>query len=182
MQLLFDFFPIIAFYVAYKLGGIFVATAVLIAAVIVQTAVQWLRHRKVSKMALISAVLVMVFGGLTLWIHDEMFIKWKVTVVSGLFALAFLASHYVGEQPLVQRMMSGIELPRSQWLTLSWMWIGYFALMAAVNLYIAYHFDTDVWAAFKLYGTLGMSVALVIFQAYWLSSRLPPDSADQSRP
>jgi Intracellular septation protein A len=82
MQLLFDFFPVIAFFIAYKLTDIYVATAVIIVAVLAQTAVQWIRHRKVSSMALISAALVLVFGGLTLAIHDEMFIKWKVTVVN----------------------------------------------------------------------------------------------------
>ena len=180
MQLLFDFFPIIAFYIGYQIGGIFVATGVLIAAVILQISVQWLRHRKVSKMALISAVLVLVFGGLTLLVHDEVFIKWKVTVLMGLSAIAFFVSHFVGDKPLVQRMVGDtVELPRRQWLTLSWMWIGYFTLLATANLYIAYHYDTSVWVNFKLYGTLGVTAAFVVFQTYWLWSRLPHDSPDQ---
>ena len=94
MQLLFDFFPVIAFFVAFKLWDIYVATGVIIVAVIAQTAFQWFRHRKVSTMALISGGLVLVFGGLTLWMHDEAFIKWKVTVVNWLFAAGFLLSHF----------------------------------------------------------------------------------------
>jgi intracellular septation protein len=180
MQLLFDFFPIVAFYIAFQIGGIFVATGTLIVAVIVQISIQWLRHRKVSRMALISAVLVLVFGGLTLWVHDEVFIKWKVTVLMSLFAVAFFLSHFVGEKPLVQRMVGDtFELTRRQWLQLSWIWIGYFALLATANLYVAYNYDTRIWVNFKLYGTLGITVAFMAFQMYWLWNRLPHDSADQ---
>ncbi|HEX2494227.1 MAG TPA: septation protein A, partial [Steroidobacter sp.] len=156
MHLLFDLFPVIAFFVAYKLTDIYVATAALIVAVLAQTVYQWLRYRKVSTMALVSAALVLVFGGLTLWIHDEAFIKWKVTVVNWLFAAGFLLSHFVGEQPVIQRMLSAnFALERSSWLKLSWMWIAFFFFVGAVNLYIARSFNTDVWVAFKLYGVLG---------------------------
>ena len=109
MQLLFDFFPLIAFFIAYKFGGIFVATGVIIAAVLVQVALQWTLRRKVSSMALISAALVLVFGGLTLWIHDEAFIKWKVTVVNWLFAAGFLISQFVGEKPMIQRLLDATD-------------------------------------------------------------------------
>lgn len=184
MQLLFDFFPVIAFFTAYKLtDNIFVATTVIIVAVIAQTSIQWLRHRKVSSMALMSAVLVLVFGGLTLWIHDEMFIKWKVTVINCLLAIGFLVSHYLGERPMVARMLGdNVTLPRQQWLRLSWMWIGFFLFLAAVNLYVAYHFSTGVWVTFKLYGMLGLTIAFALLQALWLSSKLPADSADSSSP
>jgi intracellular septation protein len=185
MQLLFDFFPIVAFYIAFKVSGdnIFTATATLIVAVIVQISVQWLRHQKVSKMALVSASLVLVFGGLTLLVHDEVFIKWKITVLMGLSAVAFVASHYFGDKPLVQRMMGeSVELPRRDWLTLSWIWIGYFVVLATVNLYVAYNYATEVWVNFKMYGSLGITIAFIALQTWWLVSRLPHDSADQSKP
>src|SRR5688572_664690 len=106
MQLLFDFFPVIAFFVTYKVtANLFVATAVIIVAVIAQTAIQWFRHRKVSSMALISGALVLVFGGLTLLIHDKVFIQWKVTAVNWLFALAFLATRFFGDKLLIERIM-----------------------------------------------------------------------------
>ncbi|HLS80603.1 MAG TPA: septation protein A [Steroidobacter sp.] len=174
MQLLFDFFPVIAFFVAYKLADIYVATGVIIVAVVLQTAVQWIRHRKVSAMALISGALVLVFGGLTLWIHDEAFIKWKVTVVNWLFAAGFLLSHFVGEQPVIQRMLgASFTLERPLWLKLSWMWIAFFFALGAVNLYIARNFGTDVWANFKLYGMLGLTLAFALLQGAWLSSKVP---------
>lgn len=181
MQLLFDFFPIIAFFVAYKLADIYVATGVIIVAVIAQTAYQWLRHRKVSTMALISGALVLVFGGLTLWIHDEAFIKWKVTVVNWLFAAGFLASHFIGEQPVIQRMLgANFTLARPLWIRLSWMWIVFFAFVGAVNLYIARTFDTDVWANFKLYGVIGLTLAFALIQGFWLASKAPAETRESS--
>ena len=181
MQLLFDFFPVIAFFVAFKLWDIYVATGVIIVAVIAQTAFQWFRHRKVNTMALISGGLVLVFGGLTLWMHDEAFIKWKVTVVNWLFATGFLLSHFVGEQPLIQRMLgANFTLERSAWLKLSWMWIVFFTLVGAVNLYIARTFDRDVWVAFKLWGVLGLTLAFALLQGIWLASKAPADSPESS--
>lgn len=180
MQLLFDFFPVIAFFIAYKLTDIYVATAVIIVAVLLQTIVQWVRYKKVSAMALISAALVLVFGGITLAIHDEMFIKWKVTVVNWLFASGFLLSHFVGERPVVQRMLeANVALERPLWLKLSWMWIAFFSVVGAINLYITYNFSTDVWAAFKLYGLIGLTLLFVVLQGAWLASKMPPDSSKQ---
>ena len=179
MQLLFDFLPVIAFFAGYKLSGdnIFVATGVLIAAVILQTAVQWLRHRKVSGMALVSAALVLVFGGLTLAIHDKVFIQWKVTIVNWLFASAFLASHFFGDRPLIQRIMGeNVTLARPLWLRLSWAWVAYFLAMGALNLYVAYNFAESVWVNFKLYGTIGLTLLFALAQGFWLASKMPTES------
>ena len=141
MQLLFDFFPVIAFFVAYKLTDIYVATGVIIVAVVVQTAVQWVRHRKVSSMALISGALVLVFGGLTLIIHDTTFIQWKVTVVNWLFAVAFAASRYFGDRTIIERLLGeNLTLEQHLWRRLNWAWALFFSVVGAVNLYVAYNF------------------------------------------
>ncbi|HWK73100.1 MAG TPA: septation protein A [Povalibacter sp.] len=180
MQLLFDFFPLIVFFVAYKFAGIFVATGVIIAAVLLQTAIQWLRHRKVSTMALVSAALVLVFGGLTLWIHDEAFIKWKVTVVNWLFAAGFLISQVVGERPMIQRLLdASVTLERPLWLKLNTMWALFFLALGFINLYVMYNFSTDTWAKFKVFGVLGLTVVFALAQGAWLTSKLPKeDPAD----
>lgn len=177
MQLLFDFFPVIAFFVTYKItGNMFAATAVIIVAVIAQTTWQWFRHRKVSQMALISGVLVLIFGGLTLLIHDKAFIQWKVTVVNWLFAAAFLGSRFVGDQLLIQRMMgANVQLERPVWETLNWAWIGFFTALGAINLYIAYNFSEEFWVNFKMFGMLGLTVVFALAQAIWLSSKMPPE-------
>jgi intracellular septation protein len=183
MQLLFDFFPLVAFFVAYKLAGIYVATAVLIVAVLVQTAVQWIRFRKVSTMSLVSAALVLVFGGLTLLIHDKAFIQLKPTVINALFAIAFLASSFIGEQPLVQRIMgSAITLERSAWLKLNWMWIAYFLVQSGLNLYVVRNFSEEFWVNFKLFGQIGLTVAFILWQGIWLASRHSPEAASETPP
>jgi intracellular septation protein len=172
MQLLFDFLPVIAFFVTYKLADIYVATAVLIVAVLIQTAVSWIRFRKVSPMLLTSAVLVLIFGGLTLLIHDSTFIKWKPTIVNGLFAAAFAGSHFVRGPTLVQRLLGeSIQLDAASWRRLSMMWIGFFLLSGAANLYVAYNFPEAVWVDFKLFGLLGMTVVFVLLQGVWLARR-----------
>ncbi|WP_407676662.1 septation protein A [Peristeroidobacter soli] len=186
MKLLFDFFPVIAFFLTYKItGNLFVATGVIIVAVIAQTAWQWFRHRKVSQMALISGVLVLIFGGLTLLIHDKVFIQWKVSVVNWLFAAGFLASRFFGDKLLIERMMGeNVQLDPPVWRTLNWAWIVFFTALGIINLYIVYNFSEEVWVNFKLFGMLGLTVVFAIAQAIWLSSKMPPEdtSAPSEKP
>ena len=178
MQLLFDFFPVIAFFLTYKLtGDMFMATGVIIVAVIAQTAIQWFRHRKVSQMSLISGALVVVFGGLTLLLHDKAFIQWKVTVVNWLLAVAFLASGFFGDKVLVQRMMGdNVTLEPAVWRRLNWAWIVFFAALGAINLYVVHNFSEAAWVNFKLYGMIGLTAAFAIGQAFWLASKMPPET------
>jgi intracellular septation protein len=177
MQLLFDFFPVIAFFIAYKLTDIYVATGVIIVAVIVQTAVQWIRFRKVSPMSLISGALVLIFGALTLIIHDKSFIQWKVTIVNWLFAIGFIASQFIGERPLIERMLGdNMPLERPLWRRLNWAWAGFFLLLGAVNLFVAWNFSESVWVDFKLFGVLGLTLLFALLQGWWLASKLPADS------
>ncbi|HSN71244.1 MAG TPA: septation protein A [Steroidobacteraceae bacterium] len=176
MQLLFDFFPVIAFFAAYKLADIYVATGVIIVAVLIQTAIQWVQHRKLNPMHITSAVLVIVFGGLTLAVHDDEFIKWKPTVLNWLFALAFLGSQFIGREPIVQRLLKGnLTLDRPIWARLNMMWVAFFVVMGAVNLYVAYSFAENTWVNFKLFGMLGLTLVFVLIQGFWLSSKMPPE-------
>ena len=180
MQLLFDFLPIIAFFVAYKLADIYVATVVLIVAVVLQSAIQWLRKRKLSSMHLVSAGLVLVFGGLTLAIHDKAFIMWKPTVVNWLFAAAFLASQMpaLGGKPMVQRLMSatesGLDLSASSWRHLNLMWVAYFVFLGVANLIVFRNFDEATWVNFKLFGMLGLTLVFVLLQGMWIASKAQP--------
>jgi len=177
MQLLFDFFPVVAFFAAYKLADIYVATGVIIVAVLIQVAVQWYRTRKVSPMLLMSAALVLVFGTITLLVHDKTFIQWKPTVLNWLFAVGFLASQFVGDQPVIQRLMgANLTLERGVWLKLNGMWVGFFLLMGALNIYVAYSFDESTWVNFKLFGMLGLTLVFALLQGFWLSSKLPADA------
>jgi intracellular septation protein len=177
MQLLFDFLPVIAFFAAYKLADIYVATLVLIVAVVLQSLVQWLQTRKLKPMHLVSAGLVLVFGGLTLAIHDKTFIMWKPTIVNWLFAAGFLASQFrpFGGKPLVQRLMTsaeaGIDLSEASWRHLNLMWICYFVVLGIANLYVFRNFDEATWVNFKLFGMLGLTLLFIVVQGMWISSR-----------
>ena len=129
MKFLYDFFPIVLFFIAYKLYGMYVATAVIIVSSLLQVGYSWFRHRKVEKMHLITLVIVLVFGGLTLILQDPVFIKWKPTVVNWLFGLAFLGSQFIGAKTLVERMMSTqIELPSAVWRRLNLTWVAFFVI------------------------------------------------------
>lgn len=181
MQLLFDLLPVIAFFVAYKLWGIFVATAVLIVGVLAQTAVSWIRHRKVSPMLLTSAVLVLVFGGLTLWVRDPAFIKWKPSIVNWLFAAAFLVSQYLRGPTIIQRMLGeNVTLEPADWRRLNLMWVGFFLVAGALNLYVAYRFDEATWVNFKLFGLMGLTLAFALLQGVWIARKTERTGSGQA--
>jgi intracellular septation protein len=173
MQLLFDLLPVIAFFVAYKAAGIYVATGVLIVGVLAQTLYSWIRHKKVSPMLLTSAVLVLVFGGLTLLIHDATFIKWKPTIVNWLFAVAFLGSQFMKGPPIVQRMMGAqITLdPPVLWQRLNMMWVGFFVVAGALNLYVAFRYSEAAWVNFKLFGLMGLTLVFALLQGVWITRK-----------
>lgn len=174
MQALYDLFPVLAFFVAYKFAGIYAATAVLIVATLVLVAVQWLRTRTVSRMVLISAGLVLLFGGATLLIHDELFIMWKPTVLYILFATALLLSHAFGDKPLVQRMLeSQLRTDDRTWAICNTSWALFFLVLAAVNLVFVYRFSRDAWVTWKL-GTIGLVFAFALAQGTWLARRAQP--------
>jgi len=176
MKLLFDFFPIILFFIAYKMEGIYVATAVAIAASVVQVGYLYLKYKKVEKMHLITMALIVFLGGLTLLLQDETFIKWKPSVVNWGFAAAFLISHYIGQKPIIQRMMDqAITLPDPIWIRLSFLWIGFFIFSGVLNLFVAYNYDTDTWVNFKLFGLMGITLVFIIIQGIYISRHMSED-------
>ncbi len=180
MKLLYDFFPILLFFIAYKLDGIYTATGVAIAAAAVQTGAFWLRHRRFEKMHLVTFGLLVFFGGLTLLLRDPVFIKWKPSVVNWLFATVFLGSHWIGDKPVIERMMShAIQAPSPVWLKLSWMWIAFFISVGLLNLYVAYSFSEETWVNFKLFGMLGITFAFVIAQGLYLGRYVIEDKAGE---
>jgi intracellular septation protein len=170
MKFLFDLFPLILFLVAYKLYDIYVATAVAIAAAFVQTGLFWLKYRRFEKMHLVTLGILVLFGGLTLALHDPMFIKWKPTVVNWLFGIAFLGSAFIGKATLVERMMShAIKAPAPVWARLNFAWVIFFLSMGLLNLYVAFNFSEATWVNFKVFGMMGLTLVFVFGQAFYLS-------------
>jgi intracellular septation protein len=170
MKFLFDIFPVVLFFVAYKLSDIFVATAVAIAATFVQIGWVWVRHRKVEPMLWVSLAIIAVFGGATLALRDETFIKWKPTVLYWLFGLALLVAEHGFKKNLIRAMMGAqIVLPERIWTRLNLSWVGFFVVMGLLNLYVAYNFATDTWVNFKLFGSMGLMLVFILGQAAFLS-------------
>ena len=170
MKLLFDLFPVILFFIAFKMYDIYVATAVAIVASILQVGYTYLKNKKVEKMHLITLGLIVVLGGLTLILQDETFIKWKPTIVNWAFAIAFFGSHYIGQKPIIRRMMEqAMQLPDAVWMRLSYMWIAFFIFSGVANIYVAYNFDTDTWVNFKLFGLMGLTLVFIIIQGIYIS-------------
>ncbi|MBI3140402.1 MAG: septation protein A [Rhodocyclales bacterium] len=170
MKFLFDLFPVILFFLAYKISGIYVATAVAIGATFVQIGWMWLRHRKVDTMLWVSLAIIVVFGGATLYLHDETFIKWKPTVLYWLFGTTLLVSATLFKKNLIRSLMKEqLALPEAVWARLNASWIGFFALMGVANLFVAFNFSTDAWVNFKLFGGMGLMLAFVVAQGVMLS-------------
>jgi intracellular septation protein len=173
MKLLFDLFPIILFFVAYKFGDIYTATGVAIAATVGQIAWLMLRGRKVEPMQWMSLILIVVFGGMTLLFRDETFIKWKPTVLYGVFAAGLLlAKPLTGKHPLQALMGAQMQLPDAIWARVTYAWVAFFIVMAALNLFVANNFSLDTWVNFKMFGSLGLTAVFVIGQALWLSRHM----------
>lgn len=173
MKLLFDLFPVILFFVAFKFQGIYVATSVAIAATIVQIIWTKFRHGKVDVMLWVSFSIIAVFGGATLLLHDETFIKWKPTVLYWMFAAALLGSQAFFRKNLIRIMMEKqITLPGEVWHKLNLSWAGFFVAMGLVNLYVVYTFSTGAWVNFKLFGFTGLMLAFVIGQSLLLSKHI----------
>lgn len=179
MKFLFDFLPIVIFFIAYKFFGIYIATGAAIGISVLQVLIYWIKHRHVPALQWISLGLLIVLGGGTLLLHDEWLIKWKPTALNWIFAIAFLATQYFSEKPLIRRLMeNNITLPTAVWNNLNMSWIIFFVAMGAANLFVAYNFDTNTWVNFKLFGMLGLTFAFAIFQAIYLSRYIKSDATN----
>ena len=173
MKLLFDFFPILLFFICFKFWGIYAATAVAMVASLVQVIFHRIKHQHYEKMHLISMSLILVLGGATLFFHNPWFIKWKPTGIYWLSSLVFIGSSFIGKKPLIQKMMEGnISLPKKIWGRLNTAWAIFFILMGALNIYIAYHYDTDIWVNFKLFGGDGFTLLFVFLQSIYLTRHI----------
>lgn len=195
MKFLFDLFPVILFFTAFKVSGsspeaaadflshlpglgtveaaqapILAATLVVILATFAQIAWVWFRHGKVDKMLWVSLVLVVVFGGMTLIFKNDQFIKWKPTLLYWVFAGSMSVAALVFRKNAIRGMLGEqMQLPEAVWARMNAAWIGFFAFMGAANLYIAHNFSTDVWVNFKLFGGMGLLLVFVVLQGLMLS-------------
>ena len=181
MKFLYDFFPLMAFYAAYQIydKDIFIATGVLIVATIIQVSYGWFKHRKVEKMHIITMLLVTVFGGITILLHDPLYIKWKVSIVNWLFALVFIGSHFIGDKTIVERMLTNaLTVTPDVWNKLNISWAGFFIAMGLLNVYVFMNYADEIWVDFKVFGMLGLTFVFVVLQGIYLSRHIKDEQTD----
>ena len=180
MKLLLDFLPIIIFFAVYKqTDDIILATAILIPATCLQMAYTYYREKRIEKMQLVTLVLVVIFGGLTLILQDKTFIQWKPTVVNWLFGAVFLGSQFIGKRTIIERIMgANVDLPSVIWTRLNIAWSLFFFFAGALNRFVAYQFSVDIWVDFKLFGMLGLTLVFIIAQGVYLSKHIKPDDKE----
>jgi intracellular septation protein len=170
MQLLVDYIPLVVFILAYFYEDIFFATAMLMVVMPIVLVLQWFITRKINKIYAASTALVLVLGGATLALRNPTFLYWKPTVLNWLIAIVFLASQWIGEKTIVQRMLANAaELGPDQWVRLNQIWVAFFSIVGGINLYVAYNFSEAFWVKFKLFGMLGLTLVFVIIQSVWLT-------------
>ena len=189
-----DFIPLLLFFIVYKmepraiellgystqLGGIFSATAVLIASSVVVYGALLIQQRKLDKGQWLTLVACLLFGGMTLAFHSETFLKWKAPVVNWLFALAFAGSHLIGDKVLIKRLMGhAVELPEGIWKRLNLAWIVFFLFSGSANLFVAFTFE-QFWVDFKVFGSLGMTLLFLVGQGLYMARHLQ-DSAPHNK-
>ena len=169
-----EFFPIILFFVAYKLYDIYIATAVVIVATLVQVSTYWLMYRKVETMQWITLGLILVMGGATLYLQDEQFIKWKLSIIEWMFGGAFLASQFFGPKTFIERMMgANLELPTPIWKRLNLSWALFFTSIGFLNLYVMHEYNTDDWVSFKTFVVPGLMLVFIVVQMLFLYKYAP---------
>jgi len=174
MKQLLDFLPLVVFFIFYKLYDIFVASGALVVATGLALVASWVLYRKLEKMTIFTFVLVAVFGTLTLVFHNDEFIKWKVTVIYSLFALALLFSQWFMKQPLIQTMLGKeLELPNTVWRNLNIAWALFFLLCGLANIYVAFWLPQSVWVNFKVFGLTGLTLLFTLLSGLYIWRKMP---------
>ncbi|MDH5649271.1 MAG: septation protein A [Gammaproteobacteria bacterium] len=185
MKLLYDFFPLILFFGAFKFYGIYAATAVAMMASFIQVGWYWLRNRKFETMHLVSLGAITVFGSMTLILHDDTFIKWKPTIVYWVLATLILGSQVLGKKTAMERLLSAqITLPSHVWSKQNLGWGLFFAALGVLNLYVAFYYGLEldaetrqeIWVNFKVFGLMGLTLVFIIIQAILMSRHMTEDS------
>jgi intracellular septation protein len=176
MQAFIDFLPLAAFALTYWLADFQTAVMAIMLAIVLQVALTWLISGKVNRILLFSALLVLAFGGIGLALQNDTVFKWKPTVFSWIIAIALAISQYVGDRPLVQRLLDAaargdLQLAADDWRTLNWMWAAFFAITGAANILVAYRFSETFWVNFKVFGLTGMTIAFSLLQGLWIFRR-----------
>lgn len=163
MKQLIEFIPLILFFAVYKMYGTQEAAIVLIIATFIQLITLKVLYGKIEKIQLFVSGFVVVFGGLTAYFNDDSFLKWKVTILNGLFALALLISQFALKSPIIKHVLGKeLSLPNQVWNKLNFNWAMFFIVCMLLNLYISYFMSNDAWYIFKVFGLTGLTLVMTL--------------------
>ncbi len=178
LNLVYDFIPLLLFFIAFKWYGIYVAVVFGMVSTTIQVVLSVLIRKKWDKQQLITLAVFLIFGSMTLYFHNPLFIKWKPTVIFWIFSLVLILSHCIGQKTLIQRMMShiieekGSSLPSNVWKRLNLAWAVFFGVLGGLNLWVAYQCNTETWVNFKVYGVMSCLILFSIIQSIYLTRHL----------
>jgi intracellular septation protein len=176
MSSLLEFLLLAAFFLSYLWKGIYAATAVIMAGSVIVVGISWLLTRKVKPILLITMVLALLLGGLTLFFRDPVFLKWKFSIVEWFLGAWVLASELMGKRSFIRLAMEeSVKLPEAVWSRLDWMWGSFFLFLGTLNVYVIYNFSTDAWVKFKFWGSPGLLLAFAVAQSLYLSRHMPQE-------
>jgi len=179
MHAFFEYIPLVVFFIVNKFADIYWATGSLIATSALQILYYYIKKEKVPTRNWIFFGLIAVFGGLTIFLHDDAFLKWKVTIINEIFALALLISYYVFKKNIIKQFLSeSIKLPDHIWVKLNIAWAIFFAFCGLLNWYIAFNYDLETWANFKVFGLTGLMFAFSIITIFSLHKYISDDNED----
>jgi intracellular septation protein len=175
--MIFDFILVLLFFITFKFYGIYTATVAIIIGATVQVIYTRVRHGRFDKKQLLVLAVVLIFGSMTLYFHNPIFIKWKPTVVFWVMGAALLVSQFMGKKPLIERLMGHVfegkeTLPARVWKNLNIAWTVFFIVLGSVNVFVAYYFSDDAWVNFKLYGVLSALILFGVAQSFYLAKYL----------
>ncbi|ATL91497.1 MAG: septation protein A [Aeromonas sobria] len=180
MKQFIEFIPLIVFFAVYKFYDIYMATGALVVVTGLQLLYSWVRYRKVEKMQLFTFILVGFFGGLTVFFHDDTFIKWKVTIINVLFALGLLISRYGFGKNLIKQMLAKeLQAPDAVWDKVNLGWVGFFTVCGLLNLYVAFSLPQEMWVNFKVFGLLGMTLVFTLLSGVYLYRHIPAEQKNE---
>ncbi|HIP76476.1 MAG TPA: septation protein A [Psychromonas hadalis] len=179
MKQFLEFIPLVIFFLVYKSVDIYAATGALMASMSALTAYQYFKNGKLEKMQIITFAMIMIFGTFTLVLHDDAFIKWKVTVVYALFSIALLVTQFIYKNPAIKQMLGKeLKLPEHVWNNLNMAWAIFFAALSALNVYVAFYLPVEVWVNFKVFGLMGITLVFTVLSGLYLYKYLPKDTAN----
>jgi intracellular septation protein len=179
MKLAFELFILVTFFVLFKLSGLYAAIASAIVLYGVQLLITWIVSRKVEKLQLVTFLMVAILGGATFLFQDEMFFKWKPTVIYLLFGLAIIVTQMLTRSPASAKLLGkAVSMPNAVAYKLDYAWVLFFVTVAGLNILVAYSFNTEIWVYFKLFGILGLLLLFLVLQGFWLAPHLKEKQHD----